>query len=100
MPGLVHGRDEPRTGIGYQRRAGVGNEREVLTRIEPGKDTLEAPALIVGVQGHQRRLGPDVGGEHPRAPRILREDPVNLAERLPGSGTHVREVPDGRAHDV
>ena len=92
---------EARPGIGEQRRAGVGDERQPLARLRAARRAAASVSrLVVLVVGEHRRVDLVAVEQVPRVPRVLGEHRRDRLQHLDRAVRKIPHVADGGADDV
>ena len=100
MPRLLRGAHELIAGIGNQRRAGVGDERDCGAVAEPLEELRPRRRGVVIVVGRERRDDGVAIEELARHPRILAGDQIGAGKRRERAQGDIAEIADRRRHDM
>lgn len=97
--GFARRAHETETRIADQRRARVGDERDVVAFKQPRDDALRLLTLVVFVQRDQRRAAAALRDERRAVTRVLGGDERDTRERFARALREIAEVADRRRHD-
>ncbi len=86
--------------IGNQRRTRIGDQRDILSTLQPPDESPPLFTLVMLVASCQRRLNTEVREQPRRVTGILRGYQRHLSQHPQRSGTDVLQIADRRGDDI